>query len=428
MRDNPQTAEKTECIVRSTALGFSLSPLHSRLSTLDSPLSPLPSPLPPLSSSAILLLCLLLAVPAAAMDQVTVRREGKTVEVTGRVLVTAKDGGLLLLARDGVLWVVPPAEQVAHTSDSQDFEPYTRDELSKRLLAELPPGFKVQRTTHYLICYDTSPAYAQWCGSLFERLYMAFTNFWSRRGFDLVPPEFPLMAVVFADRDSYLKHSRAELGDAGESIIGYFNLNTNRMTMYDLTGMEAQGRGSARGKTAAQINQILAQPDALRTVATIVHEATHQIAFNCGLHARLSDCPLWFCEGIAMFFETPDLRSAKGWSGAGAVNQPVNQPRLERFRQYLGTRPANSLETLIRDGKRFRDPKQAVDAYAEAWALTYFLIRQHPKAYVAYLGMLSKKTPLMEDGSEKRVEQFRQFFGDLKSLDAEFLRYTSRLR
>jgi len=54
--------------------------------------------------------------------------------------------------------------------------------------------------------------------------------------------------------------------------------------------------------TGAQIKQILAQPDALQTVSTIVHEATHQIAFNCGLHTRLSDCPVWFSEGIAMYF------------------------------------------------------------------------------------------------------------------------------
>ena len=310
-----------------------------------------------LHPSSFFLLCVFLAASASAMDQVTLRRDGKTLEVTGRLLVKAQDGGLLMLARDGTIWAIPPEEQVAaHQRRSSLSSPIAATNSRKRLLAELPPGFKVHRTTHYLIFYDTSPAYAQWCGSLFERLYMAFTNFWTRKGFELVQPEFPLVAIVFADRQAYLKFSRPELGEAGESIIGYFGLTSNRMTMYDLTGLEAQGRGAARSKTAAQINQILAQPDALRTVATIVHEATHQIAFNCGLHTRLSDCPLWFSEGIAVYFETPDLRSPKGWSGIGAVNQP----RLERFRQYLETRPANSLETLIRDDTRFRDPEAGV--------------------------------------------------------------------
>jgi hypothetical protein len=364
-------------------------------------------------------------MPAAAMDQVTFRRDGKTLEVTGRLLVEAKDGGLLVMARDGVIWAIPPDEQVEHTSDQQPFQPYTRDEIKARLLKELPEGFRVQPTTHYLIFYNTSPAYAQWCGALFEQLYTAFTTFWTRKGFDLRQPEFPLVAVVFADKPSYVKFSRPDLGEAGESIIGYFGLTSNRMTMYDLTGVEAQGRGAGRNRTSAEINQILAQPDAARTVATIIHEATHQIAFNCGLHTRLSDCPVWFSEGIAEYFETPDLRSAKGWKGVG---RDVNPPRLEQFRQYVGVRPANSLETLLRDDTRFHDPKRSLDAYAEAWALTHFLIRQHSKQYVAYLAMLSKKKPLLPDDADTRIDEFRRAFGELNAVDAEFLRYMGRLR
>ena len=184
--------------------------------------------------------------------------------------------------------------------------------MVKRVLPQLPPGFEVcYSTKHYLIFYDTSKAYAQWCGSLFEQLYKTFNNFWTRKGFELTEPEFPLVAVVFADKRSYPKFSQPELGDAGESIIGYFSLTSNRMTMYDLTGVESQGHGRGHVKTTAQINEILAQPEAERTVSTIVHEATHQIAFNCGLHTRLSDCPRWFSEGIAMYFETPDLGNAE---------------------------------------------------------------------------------------------------------------------
>ena len=127
------------------------------------------------------------------------------------------------------------------------------------------------------------------------------------------------MAIVFADKQSYLKFSRPELGEAGESIIAYFSLMSNRMTMYDLTGVESQGHG--RLTAAAQINQILAQPEALRTVATIVHEATHQIAFNCGLHARLSDCPALVQRGHRRLLRDPRPRSAKGWKGIGNVNR-----------------------------------------------------------------------------------------------------------
>ncbi len=374
------------------------------------------------SSVPLAAFCLTVITPAWAMDQVTLRRDGKTLDISGKVLVTAQDGGLLLLARDGVLWLIPPEEQVRHTSDATPFTPFAREEMTKEILAELPPGFQEFSTTHYLIFYNTSPEYAKWCGALFERLYKAFTNCWSRNKFELTEPEFPLVAIVFADRQSYLHFSRPELGEAGQSIIGYFGLTSNRMTMYDLTGVAAHGHG--RSGTTAQINEILSQPEALRTVSTIVHEATHQIAFNCGLHTRLSDCPRWFSEGIAMYFETPDLRTAKGWGGIGNVNRP----RLERFQQSLAARSANSLETLLRDDKRFIDPSRALDAYAEAWALTYFLIHKHPKEYVSYLRLLSAKKPLLPDSPDERLDEFRRTFGDLAKLNAELVRYMVRAR
>ncbi len=358
------------------------------------------------------------------MDEVVFRRDGKQTTVHGRIVVTAQDGGILLKARDGILWAIPPNEQVATAESEQPFVPLTRQQLARQLLADLPEGFELHETANYLIFYDTSKSYAQWCGSLFERLYMAFTNYWSRRGFDLAEPEFPLVAIVFADRTAYRSFSQPELGAAAESIIGYFSLRTNRMTMYDLTGAERYSRRIDRRPSAAQINRILARPDAAITVATIVHEATHQIAFNCGLHQRFSDCPLWFSEGIALFFETPDLGSSRGWRTVGAVNRP----RLERFRQYLRERPADSLETLIRRDDRLRDTTTSLDAYAEAWALTYFLNRQHPKQYLAYLEMLSRKKPLIWDEPRTRLAEFKSAFGeDLKAFDEEFVRYMRKV-
>src|SRR5262249_24044876 len=142
-----------------------------------------------------------------------------------------------------------------------------------------------------------------------------------------------------------------------------YHMQTNRMTSYDLTGVEAAGLNE-RG-AAAKINQILSQPGAERTIATIVHEATHQLAFNSGLQVRYADVPFWVSEGIAIYFETPNLESTKGWRNIGGVNH-VN---LDNFHQYAARRPPGSLEQLLSEDKRFRDSATAADAYAEAWAL-----------------------------------------------------------
>ena len=366
--------------------------------------------------------CLFACGSGFGLEYVTFEREGEEVRVEGRLVVEAKDGGLMLMARDGVIWTVTPEELVEHTSDKTAFEPLDQDELSARILAELPGGFGVHRTPRYMVFHNTSKGYAKWCGSLFIRLYRAFNTYWKSKGFVLAEPEFPLVAVVFGDKASYVKFARAELGDAAASTIGYFSLRTNRMVMYDLTGVgRAQGRGSS---SLAAITKILSRPQAAATMATVVHEATHQIAFNCGLHARYSDCPMWFSEGVAVFFETPDLRSKKGWRGIGKVNTP----RLNRFRSYMRRRPQDSLATLLTDDDRFRDTSTSLDAYAEAWGLTYFLIKQRPKEYAKYLKFLAEKKPLIWDTPETRRREFERVFGDIGKLNVEFLRYMGRVR
>jgi len=125
-----------------------------------------------------------------------------------------------------------------------------------------------------------------------------------------------------------------------------------------------------------------------------------------------------------MYFETPDLHSAKGWAGVGAVNRF----RLDQLHKYLPVRGPDSLKTLLTADGRFRDPRQAADAYAEAWGLVYFLLHQHPKECIEYLKLLASKQPLKQDGPERRLEEFEKFFGPWKRLDGEFVRFIARVK
>jgi hypothetical protein len=382
-------------------------------------------PLATLLVACVLVAAVLAAPAASALEHVTLRQGEGQKTVSGQVVVTAADGGLLLLAADGTLFSIEPQDLIGRRADDEPFAPLSRDALASGLLAELPAGFESYETRHYLICYNTSREYAAWCGALFERLYRGFTNYWSRKGMKLGEPAFPLVAIVFNSRQSYAEFSRAELGKAADSIIGYYSLRTNRITMYDLTGVESLRGAGNRRSSAAQINQMLARPEAEQSVATVIHEATHQIAFNSGLQTRFADVPLWVSEGIAVYFETPDLENSKGWRTIGAVNSS----RLAQFRRYLADRPPTSLKTLIGDDKRLRDTRSALDAYAEAWALNYYLLNHRPKQYAAYLQMLSQKKELLWDDPQTRLKEFQAAFGDdLGQLDAEFLRYMQKVR
>ncbi len=390
-------------------------PMHSRSLSIRRRIAPL---------WGMLVLLLTLSGVSLGIERATVRRDGAELELEGRILVEALDGGMMLQTRDGTIWFVQPEETVSRGSDDTPFVPLTAEEMADQMLGELPLGFEIHHTNRYVICHSTSLGYAKWCGSLFERLNKAFTRYWKNKDFELADPEFPLVAVIFADRRSYMEYSRAEVGESIASIAAYYSFASNRIVMYDLTGTEAGG-GGGRMRSSTQIARILSQPKAAHNVSTIVHEATHQIAFNCGLHARYSDCPLWFVEGIAVFFETPDVRSSRGWRTIGQVHRS----RLAQFRRYYARRPADSLITLISDDARFSDVELVVDAYAEAWALTYFLLNHRTKEYVEYLQMLSAKKPQRWDTAEGRLAQFKEAFGeDLEKLDREFIRYIGGLR
>lgn len=363
--------------------------------------------------------------PTSAMEHITLSRDGEELHLSGKVLVEAQDGGVLLMDREGMLWTAQPGEITKRSADDQSFQPLPTEELKASLLRQLGGDFRFHKTAHYLIAYNTSEAYAQWCGALYERLYRAFHNYWDKRGVVLADPEVPLIALVFDGKVSYAKYAGKELGQTTSSVIGYYSLRTNRVAMYDLTQTDSLRGRNPRISSAAHVNRILSQPGAERTVATIIHEATHQLAYNCGMHDRSASIPLWLSEGMAIYFETPDLKSSSGWRRIGSVNRV----RLAGFRRYLKTRPADSLLTLLGADDRLRQARTASDGYAEAWALSYYLINRHQQAYANYIRTLAAKKPLQVNSAAERIHEFQAAFGeDLQKLDQDFLRYMQRLR
>lgn len=337
----------------------------------------------------------------------------------GRVLVEALDGGLLIEEDDGQLQLIP-ADRRGRVDVLPEGPAVTPATVGREVLKELPSGFQLLTTKHYCICFDTSREYASWVGAVFERLRGAFGTYFRRDGLQLTPPSRPLVVVIFADRRRYLEHAEPTLGTASPNVIGYYNLMSNRVTTYDITGSDLL-RGRLRERQSVG-QAIAASPAASALVSTLVHEATHQLAFNTGLHQRLAPIPVWLSEGVAMFFETPDLQATSGWRGIGMVNPQ----RLARWRE------AHSREGLVRvllDDDVFRNPETALDAYAEAWGLAFFLLKTRRKETADYLARLGRRGPLSEDSPEQRRSDFEAAFGcDVETLEPELVRFLARLQ
>ena len=346
--------------------------------------------------------------PTEAVETVTFRSgpddlvNGKPMPsrtVVGEILVEAQDGGLLLLSDDGRIWTIQPDQITKRESDSKPFQPLTPDQLHQRM-QEVPNGFSVYRTANYLIVHNTNETYVRQVGRLFEQLHKGFYAYWKNQRWDLPKPKFPLVALVLDNRQSFLRHAGAEVGDTANSVIGYYHLSSNRMTMYNIPNLE-------------------------RNVATIIHEATHQLAYNCGLQQRFADNPMWVSEGLAMFFESPDFKSASRWRSIGRINTK----NLARWREYSARRPKDSLVTLISKDDRFRNANTAGAAYGESWALTYFLLKTRRTEYVKYLRRLSEGKPLAELTPRERIQMFEETFDTtLGKIDQSLNAYMRRIR
>ena len=376
------------------------------------------------------LLALAVWLPAAAarsLENVSVVLAGREEpqSLSGQALVKAQDGGMLLKCPDGALHLLTADKIRRRSTDSKPLVMLTREELTAKLLAELPPGFQVHQSKNYIVCYNTTRTYAQWTSSLLERLQKAFIAYWKKQGLDVKAPEQPLPVLVFGDQASYAQYARPELGAAVANVVGYYSIMSNRIMMYDLTGMQALRQQDSRRGSLHDISELLSLPVAEPLVATIVHEATHQISFNCGLQTRLVENPLWLSEGLAVFCETPDLNSSRTWSGIGNVNYP----RWDRFRNNEAASRVAPLERMIGDDKIFSSPDTAVDCYAQAWAWNFFLIRWHPKEYAAYLKSLAARPLLTPYPPKERLAVFREHFGDdLRELEEEFYRRMDRVK
>lgn len=358
----------------------------------------------------------------------TVVAEFKTkqgnVSCTGEVITEYPDGSMLLLANDGQLWTLRGEDIISSEPTTEAMIPATSDEIYEKFRTELPPGFSVHKTRHYVLVYNTSLVYVTWVGQLFEGLHRKFTNYWKSKGIRLEEPRFPLVAVVFSNKQSYLQYAQNDIGESAKAMIGYYNMKTNRMITYDMTGVDGLVPNGRQVSSTAVIEQVLSQPGAERTVATIVHEAVHQMSFNSGLQVRLADNPYWVSEGMAMFFEAPDPKSRVGWGAIGKINYH----NLNRFRRDLPSRSSEQFIQMITDDTKFQNAQTAGKFYPESWALTYYLLKTKGRQYAAYVKALSDLEPLGESTARERLELFQEHFGDPKEIESDYIKYVTRLR
>lgn len=326
--------------------------------------------------------------------------EGKVVE--GSQLHWSDQFGAVL-SRDGYWHNVEPKSVEGLRQVSNSFRPLSTNDLRGQLQQEFGGSYEVIGDGHYLVVYPKGQRDV-WAAR-FEQLYRSFQQYFTARGWRPATPQFPLVAVVFPTQNEFQRYATREGSKIAPGTLGYYSPTSNRILLHDVT------------KSTRLDWSINAE--------TIIHEAAHQAAFNTGVHNRFAQPSRWIIEGLGTLFEARGV-----WDSAKYKSQSdrINRYRFESFQAYAKTRrKTGALADIVSSDRLFNADPEA--AYAEAWALTFFLSETDPRHYLEYLKKTASVPNFTQRRSPERLGDFTSVFGtNLKLVEAKMLRFMQELK
>jgi hypothetical protein len=124
-----------------------------------------------------------------------------------------------------------------------------------------------------------------------------------------------------------------------------------------------------------------------------------------------------------MIFEREVTAQApRAQAAGGGINE-------ERFAWFMGQARSrySKLPEFVASDRPFA--VATLDAYSQAWALTYYLAEKRSSDFAEYLQVVSGREPLTPYSAEQRLTDFRQCFGDdIAWVEVQWLRFMDGLR
>lgn len=388
-----------------------------------------------------------LGAPPSPMMELQVGQE----KVQGKVI--AKNGaGWWLVGQDGRLDIYRSSEVTASRQISPQFHGWNSSIIKDQLRRQFSRPYDVASTRHYIVVAK-GDAQARQYADMLESFFSTFQMYFSLRGFKVPEPEFPLVAIVFPNQEAFGNYARQEQQRVSKMVRGYYMPSSNRIAFFESAGDRVAAADQkatlsvgfddllcpSAGRTEAPFatNRIDTTPFAAAASLhrwdsveaslkdTLIHEATHQAAYNTGLHSRVGQSPQWMVEGLATVFEAAGVRNSRADSG---IKSRINPERLTWFGNFVKERrKPQSLESFLAADDLFAS--NPLDAYSQAWALTFYLFETRPRNYAEYLRGVASRSPLEAYTPERRVADFKRAISkELKLFEAEFLRYMADIK
>ena len=353
-------------------------------------------------AAALMFWTLFLHCSEARGQNVTIKIDYKGRSYYGKPL--AWDGkDMLLLRRDGRSSILPVSAHSDYTKVADHFKPQRKDTIRTRLQKEFAGKYQVSITRNFVVVHPHGD-FQQWAMP-FETLYARFQAYFQSRGFELNRPEFPMIAVVLKTRSEFDRFLRS-YHDYDRDILGYYSTRSNRIITYD----QSEGRRNDQSW--------------FFTADTIIHEATHQTAFNTGVHNRFGSVPRWISEGLAMMFEAPGVNNSMYFSRQA---DRINRSRLIALKHYYQRGEVDEkLYSLVASDRLF--DQDASLAYAMAWGLSFYLAEAKPREYFQLLQRDGARKEYGAYPPQSRLREFAQVISpDIEGLEMRMKQFYKEL-
>ncbi len=334
-------------------------------------------------------------------------------------------------------------------------DPAAAGALKNEFSREFSRDFSCRTTKHFLLCYDSTDAFAAREGAAMEKVYDAFQFYFNM---DKLHPEFlqqRLNVVLFKNRDDYLVYGKKSEGADLSWTSGFYSQRTNRSSFFDdstgpnVAGLDdqadalkdkiqalneqiaiASGKNqlglvntlmverNRAGEALAHLNNMIGNDVQMLNKVKTMHEAAHQIAFNMGIQSRAVDYPVWLSEGLACSFEMEDSLGHRGpallnYGRIGTLKDAIADGVAATVADFVTNAPAPPANN-----------KATAQLYAQGWGLFHFLYKFHREGMEKYLLAYKNHPPFRRIDADERKVIFTQAFGDdLDDLNKKFVNY-----
>jgi hypothetical protein len=301
-------------------------------------------------------------------------------------------------------------------------------------LRELATKHKLGKLARYdsehFICLSTAgDAFSERRLYNCETMYDAFYPHFRKKGWELIPPSEKMQVAVFATQDGLNAALKTSLPPG---VTGAYHPPSNRLFVYDFAtqaerlfgktmsapGIKFGSEDLARERRLEGFRKSIREMSNDTNISTVMHEVTHQLAFNSGVFKRGADNPLWLVEGMAVYCEP----TTKGvWRGIGEIAPDRIKPLVEAE----ADKSLIPLKDLIGSDnwlQKATNSKQVVLGYSQSWALFRMLIEENPKQLKAYIdGIYARSVP------EFRFADFTEHFGSVPKMEVRHKAYVAKL-